>query len=81
MPFAGAVTGIVMNQAKAPEALVLLAGFPGKLFLNTLKMLVLPLLSFSIMSGVGSLSKNKKKYVGVINHAHTRNSVAVALQD
>mmetsp|Transcript_9928 Transcript_9928/g.25297 ORF Transcript_9928/g.25297 Transcript_9928/m.25297 type:complete len:463 (-) Transcript_9928:62-1450(-) len=57
---AGAVTGIVMNQAKAPEALVLLAGFPGKLFLNTLKMLVLPLLSFSIMSGVGSLSKNKK---------------------
>ena len=55
----GMGAGLVMNQLRASNSLVLLIGFPGKVFLNLLKMLVLPLLSLSIMCGVASLSKSK----------------------
>ena len=57
----GMVLGFVMNQTSASESVVLLFGFPGKVFLNLLKMLVLPLLSLSIMCGVASLSSSDNK--------------------
>ena len=56
----GMTTGIVMNSLGAPSNLILLVGFPGKVFLNLLKMLVLPLLSLSIIQGVSSLSENRE---------------------
>ena len=51
----GMGAGLVMNQLRASNSLVLLIGFPGKVFLNLLKMLVLPLLSLSIMCQLTSI--------------------------
>ncbi|QDZ22500.1 sodium:dicarboxylate symporter [Chloropicon primus] len=56
----GMFCGFVLNALKADEQLQQVVGFPGKVWLNSLKMLVLPLLSLSIVQGVSSLGKNKK---------------------
>lgn len=53
----GVAAGFAMSgEYDAKEDLVLVAGFPGRAFLNLLKMLVLPLLSLSIIAGVASLA-------------------------
>ena len=56
----GTLVGIGLNVVKASSTLVSLTGFPGRCWLNTLKLLVLPLLSLSIVQGVSSLGENKR---------------------
>ena len=52
----GMVGGWLLSFARPSAAVVALVGFPGELFLNALKMLVLPLVALSVSSGVLSLS-------------------------
>jgi len=53
---AGMLAGWLLSFARPSAAAVALVGFPGELFLNALKMLVLPLVALSISTGVLSLS-------------------------
>lgn len=56
----GTLVGIGLNVVNASSTFVSLTGFPGRCWLNTLKLLVLPLLSLSIVQGVSSLGENKR---------------------
>ena len=57
----GAIIGISVREVDMPREsegyrlMVTLIGFPGEIFLRMLKMLILPLIIFSLISGLGSL--------------------------
>jgi Na+/H+-dicarboxylate symporter len=52
---AGVVLGVSIHQAQPGRVVIELLSFPGELFLRMLKMLILPLIIFSLMAGLGSL--------------------------
>ena len=52
---AGIILGISIHQAQPGRVWVELLALPGELFLRMLKMLILPLIIFSLMAGLGSL--------------------------
>ena len=51
----GIVLGLSIHQADPGRAWVAVLSLPGELFLRMLKMLILPLIIFSLMAGLGSL--------------------------
>ena len=51
----GIVVGLCVRQAHPGRVAVELLSLPGELFLRMLKMLILPLIMFSLMAGLGSL--------------------------
>ena len=57
----GAILGISVREVNIPHQsqgyrlMVELLGFPGEIFLRMLKMLILPLIVFSLIAGLGSL--------------------------
>ena len=51
----GVVLGVSIHQAQPSRVWIELLSFPGELFLRMLKMLILPLIIFSLMAGLGSL--------------------------
>ena len=51
----GIVLGLSIHQAQPGRAWIEILSFPGELFLRMLKMLILPLIIFSLMAGLGSL--------------------------
>ena len=53
----GLGVGIMLSELDAPAALVDVIGFPGDIFIRLLKMLVLPLIAGSMVSGVCSLGR------------------------
>lgn len=52
---AGVILGLSIHQAQPGRVWVELLALPGELFLRMLKMLILPLIIFSLMAGLGSL--------------------------
>ena len=52
---AGLVLGAAIRTADPGRVAIALLSFPGELFLRMLKMLILPLIIFSLMAGLGSL--------------------------
>lgn len=52
----GVILGLSVHQAQPSRVAVELIAFPGELFLRMLKMLILPLIVFSLMAGLGSLN-------------------------
>jgi uncharacterized membrane protein YgcG len=55
---AGVLLGVALKPAKLGSEATELIGFPGELMLRLLKMLVLPLVSASMVSGVCSLRQS-----------------------
>lgn len=53
---AGVVVGIAAREAHPSDTAILLIAFPGDIFLRSLKMLILPLIVFSLIAGLGSLN-------------------------
>ena len=51
----GTILGVSIATANPSDLTITLISFPGELFLRSLKMLILPLIVFSLMSGLGSL--------------------------
>ena len=51
----GVILGVLVSLAKPSDLVQTLVSFPGEIFLRALKMLILPLIVFSLMSGLGSL--------------------------
>ncbi|XP_011403916.1 PREDICTED: excitatory amino acid transporter 2-like [Amphimedon queenslandica] len=51
----GTILGVSISTANPSDLTKTLISFPGELFLRSLKMLILPLIVFSLMSGLGSL--------------------------
>lgn len=51
----GIIIGVSVHPAHPDRVAIELIAFPGELFLRMLKMLILPLLIFSLMAGLGSL--------------------------
>ena len=59
----GTILGVSISTANPSDLTKTLISFPGELFLRSLKMLILPLIVFSLMSGLGSL---KLKTAGML---------------
>lgn len=51
----GIILGVSIRQAEPGRVWVELISFPGEIFLRVLKMLILPLIIFSLLAGLGSL--------------------------
>ena len=51
----GIILGLSIHQADPERAWIAVLSLPGELFLRMLKMLILPLIIFSLMAGLGSL--------------------------
>lgn len=57
----GAILGVAVREVDTPHQsqgyrlMVELVGFPGEIFIRMLKMLILPLIVFSLIAGLGSL--------------------------
>ena len=47
----GVVVGILMRQVKLSKLELDYFGFPGELFLRALKMIIVPLITFSLITG------------------------------
>ena len=58
----GLVIGIVRNASDLTQELI---GFPGELFLRSLKMMILPLIVLSLTSGLGSLDIRDASSLGM----------------
>ena len=51
----GCAVGLSVKEAHPDRVAVVLIAFPGEIFLRMLKMLILPLIIFSLIAGLGSL--------------------------
>ena len=51
----GIILGLSIHQAQPGRVVVELISLPGEIFLRMLKMLILPLIIFSLLAGLGSL--------------------------
>lgn len=61
----GAVLGLAIKPANPSTNTIELIAFPGELFLRALKMLILPLIVFSLIAGLGSLDIKVAGVVGI----------------
>uniref|UniRef100_A0A0N4ZCH9 Amino acid transporter n=1 Tax=Parastrongyloides trichosuri TaxID=131310 RepID=A0A0N4ZCH9_PARTI len=61
----GIIIGISFRNIKLSQMTVHLIGFPGEIFMNLLKMIILPLISLSIISGLCQLNAKQSGKVGM----------------
>ncbi|XP_022664571.1 excitatory amino acid transporter-like [Varroa destructor] len=61
----GAIIGIFAREAEYTEETIVLVWFPGDLFMAMLKMLVLPLIVCSIVSGLAQLDPKSSSKMGI----------------
>lgn len=52
---AGVIVGLAVREAHPSDTTKLLIGFPGEIFLRSITMLILPLIVFSLITGLGTL--------------------------
>lgn len=60
----GFVVGLTVRTAQPGDIAKVLIAFPGEMLLRMLRMLVIPLIAFSLMSGLGSLDLKTAGRVG-----------------
>lgn len=77
----GVVLGLAIKPANPSTVAVGLISFPGELFLRALKMLILPLIVFSLIAGLGSLDIKVAGVVGIrtVLYYGATTALAVAL--
>ncbi len=63
--FLGVVLGIAIKPANPSQLTQDLIAFPGEIFLRALKMLILPLIVFSLIAGLGSLNIKVAGAIGI----------------
>lgn len=63
---AGIVVGVAVREAHPSDTAIHLVAFPGDIFLRSLKMLILPLIVFSLIAGLGSLNIRTAGTMGVL---------------
>ncbi|XP_037071221.1 excitatory amino acid transporter 2-like [Pollicipes pollicipes] len=62
--FLGSLVGLLARQTEYSDEVVLLVGFPGELLLRSLKMLILPLIISSLVSGLACLDAGASGKMG-----------------
>ncbi|XP_043220837.1 excitatory amino acid transporter-like [Amphibalanus amphitrite] len=62
--FSGSAIGLLARQTEYSDEVVLLVGFPGELLLRSLKMLILPLIISSLVSGLACLDAGASGKMG-----------------
>lgn len=77
----GVVVGLSVKEAYPAREAVELIAFPGEIFLRMLKMLILPLIVFSLIAGLGSLEARVAGALGwkTVLYYGTTTVLAVAL--
>lgn len=77
----GIILGIAIAEAHPSKLVQQLVAFPGELFLRALKMLILPLIVFSLIAGLGSLNIKMSGALGLrtILYYTTTTFIAVTL--
>ena len=63
--FLGVVLGLAIKPANPSQLAQELIAFPGEIFLRALKMLILPLIVFSLIAGLGSLDIKVAGAIGI----------------
>ena len=75
----GLVLGVSIRQGHPGRIAVELVSFPGEIFLRALKMLILPLIMFSLMAGLGSLSGKVASSLGWRTMAYYLSTTTMAI--
>ena len=60
----GVAVGIIVHPFKPSNDAIELISFPGEIFLNMLKILILPLIVFSLLTGLGSVDLKTSGLLG-----------------
>ena len=60
----GVAVGVVVHPFKPSNDAIELISFPGEIFLNMLKVLILPLIVFSLLTGLGSVDLKTSGLLG-----------------
>jgi solute carrier family 1 (high affinity glutamate transporter) protein 2 len=74
----GIILGLSIHQADPGRAWIAVLSLPGELFLRMLKMLILPLIIFSLMAGLGSLDTKVAASLGWRTVAYYLTTTVVA---
>lgn len=61
----GIVVGIAMREANLSQLQIAYFGLPGELFLRALKMVIVPLVAFSLITGVATLDRGASGRLGL----------------
>lgn len=77
----GFILGLAVREAHPSETAKILIAFPGEIFLRSLKMLILPLIVFSLIAGLGSLDLRTAGALGgrTLLYYVTTTALAIAL--
>lgn len=77
----GLVIGLAVREAHPSDVAIELIAFPGDIFLRALKMLILPLIVFSLIAGLGTLNVRTAGALGIrtILYYATTTALAVSL--
>lgn len=60
----GVAVGIIVHPFDPSNDAIELISFPGEIFLNMLKVLILPLIVFSLLTGIGSVDLKTSGFLG-----------------
>lgn len=74
----GIILGLSIHQADPGRAWIAILSLPGEIFLRMLKMLILPLIIFSLMAGLGSLDMKVAGSLGWRTVAYYLSTTVVA---
>ena len=60
----GVAVGVIVHPFKPSNDAIEIISFPGEIFLNMLKVLILPLIVFSLLTGLGSVDLKTSGFLG-----------------
>lgn len=75
----GVAIGIVVQPFKPSNDAIELISFPGEIFLNMLKILILPLIVFSLLTGLGAVDIKTSGMLGIWTCAYYFSTTFLAL--
>lgn len=75
----GVAVGVIVHPFKPSNDAIELISFPGEIFLNMLKLLVLPLIVFSLLTGLGSVDMKTSGLLGAWTCAYYLTTTLLAV--